>query len=280
MNIRSFLKQARKIVGHFFTDIKSLFVNVNDSPVLIFGNGKSGTSIITYLLSEALRKSCTEDILRSIPDSSLSFQLEHKVLSVDDVVNKYKLEFSKGVIKEPVLTNYASDFIRYFPKGKFVFVIRDPRDNIRSILNRLKIPGDLGNLDLDDWPELTKTRAWRLALDDSWKSNSLGGHYIEVMARNWLSAYKQYKINSSHAFLIKYETFSDDKSQSIYDLCENMGFYVKENISSIVNTQKQSKGDADCDLVEFFGEKNLLQIENICEEGIIAMGYTKSLLIL
>ncbi len=269
--------KARTIVENIITNINELFVCINQRPVFVFGNAKSGTTIIAYLLSKSLCRSCTADIVRAIPDACLALQLEHKLLSIDKLVNKYKLEFSRGVIKEPVFTNYASDFISYFPDGKSIFVFRDPRDNIRSILNRLKIPGNLDDINLDEWPELKKTPAWKLALDDSWKKNRFGGCYIETMARNWMCAYEQYRINSNKVFLIRYEDFCKNKSLAIYRLCESMGLKVETDISSIVNIQKQSKGDSECNLIEFFGKRNLSMIENICKKGIHSLGYPASL---
>ncbi len=272
------LFRPMRMIRYFLAYLGGLFVSVNDSPILVFGSAKSGTTIIGYLLSEALRKSYTGDIVRAIPDACMTFQLEHGILSINSLVSKYRLEFSRDIIKEPALTNYAGKLIEYYSGGRYVFIIRDPRDNIRSILDRLKMPGNLDNVKLDEWPQLNKTPAWKLMLDDSWKKDRCSGNYIEVLARNWMLAYEQYIGNASQAFLIKYEDFCLNKTKEINMLCERMSLEVKRDISSLVDTQKQGKGHSECDLVEFFGDKNILTIEKVCNKGILDMGYTPSLL--
>lgn len=266
-------RSVKSTLLNCFIDIKGLFYDINHNPILVFGNPKSGTTIIAYLIAKALRKSYTADLIRAIPDASLAFQLEYDLLTIDAIVKKYRIEFSKGVIKEPVLSNYAAKFTDYFEDCYPVFIFRDPRENIRSILNRLKIPGHLEKIEFDEYPELLRTPAWKLALTDEWKKNSSANSYIEVMANNWACSFKQYLSHSSQFYLLRYEDFVMDKSGEIEQLCIKMGFDIKCDISPYVDKQMQSRGNSNTNLLEFFGAKNLASIERICGEGMNFLHY-------
>ena len=92
----------------------------------------------------------------------------------------------------------------HFPGAAFVMVIRDPRDNIRSILNRLKIPGDLQDLGPEHRGEIT--RAWELIVDGRWLGLR-GDNYIEMLAERWNYITDSYLENEDDIRLVKYEDF-------------------------------------------------------------------------
>ena len=121
--------------------ILSLFSKINSDPLLILGNQKSGTTVIASLLSKATKKTLTSDIKSLIKNPSL--KLDFKLLCLNDFIKQHKYDFSKDIIKEPFLSFYAEELIESFPNAKIVWIVRNPYQNIRSILNRLKIPGNL-----------------------------------------------------------------------------------------------------------------------------------------
>lgn len=153
---------------------------VNPQPILIFGNQKSGTSAITTLLGEATGLSYTIDIF------CLYANLEEQILagqnSFDELLHKGRYYFSKDIIKDPGLTFFYSELRTRFPQAKRVFILRDPRQNIRSILNRLGLPGHLQDLSAEDWHRVRRdTPSWLPVLD-----GRLAGHHgrthIETLA--------------------------------------------------------------------------------------------------
>ena len=115
------------------------------APIIVLGHQKTGTSVIAALLGEATGKSVTIDMFHHNNKIRPFFREDifNKKLSLRDFIQANALYFSTDIIKEPDLTFHYEALLNYFPKAKFVFVIRDPRDNIRSILNRLKISGNL-----------------------------------------------------------------------------------------------------------------------------------------
>ena len=164
--------------------ILSFFSTVNTNPLFILGNQKSGTTVIANLLSQATAKSLTSDFQSAISSKTLQLELDFHLLRFSDFIQDYKYEFSKEKIKEPFLSYYIDELINEFPKTKFVLIIRNPFQDIRSILNRLSVPGNLEEINFDNYNEIIKTPVWKLAM----QSKMLGidsCHYIEAMANRW-----------------------------------------------------------------------------------------------
>ena len=250
--------------------ILSIFSKVNPSPLFILGNPKSGTTIIANLLSRATKKSLTSDIKSVIKHTTL--KLDFKLLSFDYFIKKHKYEFSKEIIKEPFLSFYTEELIKSFPKAKFIWIVRNPYQNIRSILNRLKIPGNLQEINFNHFPELEKTPAWKLNLQ-SRMFGYISYNYIEAMAFRWNHAVNIYKQHKDRIVLVKYEDFILDKKKYIEDLSLSMGLTVKADISNYVNIQYQPKGKSELDLKKFFGAENYSNIEKLCKKNMEELGY-------
>ena len=250
--------------------ILSIFSKVNPSPLFILGNPKSGTTIIANLLSRATKKSLTSDIKSVIKHTTL--KLDFKLLSFDYFIKKHKYEFSKEIIKEPFLSFYTEELIKSFPDAKFIWIVRDPYQNIRSILNRLKIPGNLQEINFSHFPELEKTPAWKLNLQ-SRMFGYISFNYIEAMAFRWNHAVNIYKQHKDRIVLVKYEDFILDKKKYIEDLSLSMGLTVKADISNYVNIQYQPKGKSELDLKKFFGAENYSNIEKLCKKNMEELGY-------
>ena len=250
--------------------ILSLFSKANPNPLFILGNPKSGTTVIANLLSKATKQSLTSDIQSLIKYTPL--HLDFKLISFNDFIKTHKYEFSKEIIKEPFLSFYTEELIKSFPNAKFIWIVRDPYQNIRSILNRLKIPGNLQKINFNHFVELEKTPAWKLNLQSRmFGYNSF--NYIEAMAFRWNHAINIYKQNKDRIILVKYEDFILDKKKYIEDLSVALDFTIQTDISKYVNIQYQPKGNAEIDLKDFFGIDNYKIIERLCKENMTELGY-------
>lgn len=117
---------------------------INDRPIFVVGNQKSGTTAVGALLAECGGVSFNNDPLHGRKEKLKDFITGD--LEFARFVKKSRSAFRRAVIKDPEFTFLYSQIASVFPAAQFVFVIRDPRDNIRSVLNRLQIPGDLKNL--------------------------------------------------------------------------------------------------------------------------------------
>ena len=241
--------------------ILSPVVSVSSKPVIILGNQKSGTTAIAALLAHLTGKSVTLDIepLWRFPDLALF----RKEIPFASFVTKNRYLFSRDIIKEPWLTFFYNDLRSIFPDAKYVFVIRDPRENIRSLLNRLKLPGDLEQLTWEDIQQLEPK--WQIIF----MGDLIGvpqGHYIEILAHRWVEAAKIYLKNQDNMILVQYESFELNKMKTIEQLAEQLGFEPKYSIKSLIHKPFQPPGNRKISLVDFFGEKNLKRIHKVCAE--------------
>jgi len=250
--------------------ILSLFSKIKPDPLFVLGNPKSGTTVIANLLSKSTKQTLTSDIQSVIKNVSL--QLDFNLISFDDFIKQHKYEFSKKIIKEPFLSFYTEELINSFPNSKIVWIVRNPYQNIRSILNRLKIPGNLQEIKFNQFIELEKTPAWKLNLQSEMLGiNSV--NYIEAMAHRWNYLVNLYEKNKEKIILVRYEDFVKDKKGFIDNLTHKLGFDIKQDISDYVNVQYQPKGNYKVDLDKFFGSRNLDLISKVCKNNMKKLGY-------
>lgn len=254
------------------TSLRALFTTVHASPIILLGNQKSGTTAIAALLAEMTGLSVTLDLKKEMKNPVID-RLKTGGLSMDEFVQMNKLDFSRDIIKEPSLSPFYRELAERFPRSRFVMVIRDPRDNIRSILNRLKIPGDLQNLTEENRAEIT--RAWELIIDGSWLGLE-GANYIEMLSARWNYITDLYLANTGRIVLLKYEDFSKDKTGTLDRLAATLGLEKKHDVSHRVNVQFQPAGNRNVRWNEFFGADNLSRIERICSERMKKLGYPLS----
>jgi len=244
-----------------------LFYRPNQFPIIVLGNQKSGTSAVANLLADYGCLSRTIDI-RELWQPTIGRILQGEQ-RFKDFVRCYPRPFSCDLIKEPLLTFIYEEVKQVFPSARYVLVVRDPRDNVRSFLNRMRIPGDLVFLDVNDWNIPT---LWLRAFDAVlWRTQS--SHYIDMLAERWNSATDVFLQQQHEIQLIRYEEFVLDKIGSIADLAARLDVKAKADIHTKVDIQYQPKGQRNVTWLEFFGQENLWRIENICGERMLKLGY-------
>lgn len=248
--------------------LKESAARLNSAPLIILGKEKSGTTAIAALLAKYTGLSVTLDI------PNIWGPMETKIYNGEttfaEFVKNNKYHFSKDIIKEPCLTFLYPKVKKVFPKARFVMIIRDPRDNIRSVLNRLGISGNLGDIDLNTLSSVP--RGWEVVLDSRWLGLQ-GNNYIEIAAARWNLAADVFIKNRDEMLLLRYEDFFIDKVGTINKLAQALGFAKTIDISTYVDIQYQSKGDQNITWKDFFGLKNLNRIEQICKDRMKEFGY-------
>ena len=254
------------------TGVRTFAARVNPSPIIILGNQKSGTTAVAALLAEMTGLSATLDLKKEMKNPVID-RVKTGGMSMTDFVRLNKLDFSREIIKEPSLSPFYAELAECFPRSRFVMVIRDPRDNIRSILNRLRIPGNLPTITEDQRSEITP--AWELILDGRWLGLE-GENYIEMLAERWRYITDLYLRNAGRMVLLKYEDFSKDKTGTLDRLATTLGLEKKKDVSHRVNVQFQPAGDRSVRWDDFYGPENLARIERICSEHMQKLGYTLS----
>lgn len=254
----------------FSRSILFSFYNLNPSPIFILGNEKSGTSAIAALLGEATNQSYAIDVPSIYEQENLG-KIIRKEVDLKSFINQYsKIEFSKKIIKEPSFTWFYRQLRSIYPKAKFVFIVRNPRTNIRSMLNRMNLKGDLKNISKTDINHLPIE--WQKIIDNRWIGIETL-NYIESLAMRWNKAVSVYFENREDFILIKYEDFLKDKNQSISDLAIQLNLRVLTSIEEKLDLPFQPKGDNSLPLETFFEKENLEIINSICQKGMKEFNY-------
>ncbi len=232
---------------------------VNKKPVFILGNQKTGTSAISALLGEATSSSYTVDVFCHLGD--LQQKLVEREITFSQFIKFSKDYFSKKIIKEPSFTFFFPELAKHFPEAKFILIIRNPFDNVRSICNRLNVNGNFEGT-VDQIGELTFD--WELVGDGKYYGHD-GVNFIETLAKRANACYKLFVNNQNRIHLFRYEDFVQEKKAEIERLAGLVGLGVTKDISELVDQQFQPKG-FDISPKEFFNKRNYDLISNACNQ--------------
>lgn len=270
--IKLLVNKASEISTEIGYEFQARNVQINPNPILLLGNQKSGTSAIAALLAEMTGLSATVDLRKEVKTPTYHRVVQGK-LPFSKFIKLNKLDFSRDIVKEPNLTLLYQELVKYFPKAKFVFVLRDPRDNIRSILNRLEIPGNLTQLGKEHKERMTP--AWDLIIGNRWLGLE-GENYIEMLAARWNFTSDVFLNNQNQILLVRYEEFLKDKLGELINLAHSLELGPVNDITDKMNVQFQPCGNRNVIWQDFFGNNNLAQIERICSERMRMLGYPLS----
>jgi hypothetical protein len=251
--------------------IRHWMASVNESPILVLGNQKSGTSAIGHLLADYGGLSKTIDI--PVLWGYRGLEVMTGTRRFADVVRNNAYFFSTDVIKEPMMTFFPDQVAERFPEGHYIFIVRDPRANIRSLLDSRGLPGDRSTLRPEDTQHLSAGRT--LLDDDAWQIPA--ENYVGLLARRWNRAVEgAITLNSrvSCFQLVKYEDFVDDKYASIQRIASALGIQERQDISERLDQHYQPRGpNRGVDWGDFFGAENLSRINNLCAKNMSRLGY-------
>jgi hypothetical protein len=270
------LRRARRFGRICIRFCQHRAARVYPQPVIIGGSPKSGTTVIAALLAKAVGAEFSNDpfwhvVHHDAKEFLLPDILEGR-LTVDEFVHRFGAYFQAGIIKDPDFAFLYPQLKQRFPQSPQVFIVRDPRDNIRSILNRLRIPGDLPELEPEDAFIPPSQKGWRAIVD----GRGLGisrGNYISRLAQRWSLGAHVYLNAKLPIHLVRYEDFMADKVGVIEQLADELGLRVVNDISGEVDRQFQPRGNRNTVLEKFFGPENLRIIETTCAKAMSALGY-------
>jgi len=266
---KSLLRPLRSFTRNVKTGVLSLFCDVHPNPIFILGNQKSGTSPVAGLLAKLTGLHLTMDIRREIEHAGIE-RVRRGELPLSEFIRRNKLDFSRPLIKEPNLTFIYSTLAESFPGAKYVFVYRDPRDNIRSILNRLNVSGRQERLTAAQWEDMTT--GWRRVFEGE-PAGRKGADYIETLAVRWNFAARILLENTKQFYPVRFEDFLRDKAGEISRLAGQLGLAEKHDITDHVDYPFQPPGDRSVGWVEFFGIINLKRIEDMCGDAMEQLKY-------
>lgn len=244
-------------------------------PILVLGHQKSGTTVITALLGKISSKPVLIDPFHQFDlKAQLRMRLFQQEIDLSSIVQAHPFYFSTPIVKDPNFTFLYPQLKTCFPESQYIMVMRDPRDTIRSILNRLKIPGNLPELDTASKQKLSAmdAKGWQLMLEGHLPDVS-GNSYIERLAHRWNLAAETYLNHKDSIILVRYEDFLKNKIGTLESLAQRVKLNSNNDISDLVNIQYQPRGNRDVNLMEFFGEENFKKIDNICKQKMAELNY-------
>lgn len=250
--------------------IATPFASPNEEAIIVLGNSKSGTTVIAALLAEYAGLSVTLDFWPRMRDPATLAAVHSGAMSFDAFVHRFRADFARDIVKDPHLTFLYPELSRRFPRARFVMVMRDPRDNIRSILNRLGLRGDLEDLEESAYREMRPL--WEAILKNR-DADAGGETYIERLASRWSVGARVYLDHADEMELIRYEDFLADKAGAVAGLAGRLGLEKRGRIEDKLERRYQPPGDRAADWTEFFGPGNLAAIERITRDEALALGY-------
>jgi len=268
--LRSAAGRAKRAARTRWQSITAGPLPSDHQPVFILGHQKAGTSAIAALLGEYTGLSATIDLKQEIRDLLIP-RIVSGQADLEDLIKRNREEFAAPIVKHPNLTLIYPSLRLRFPESQFVFVVRDPRDNIRSILDRLDLPGDLETIDDEHWAALP--RPWRLILGEGqpgWERRT----YLEALADRWAGMVRTYLEHRNQMHLIRYEDFREAKETEIANLARSLRLPAAADISKSVDQPFQQRGmNRNIPVGEFFGPHNLRRIEDRCQSEMHQIGY-------
>jgi hypothetical protein len=253
--------------------VQGLYAKANEAPIIVLGHQKSGTSAVAGLLAELTGRSVAIDFVNE--DRWPIYQrVTTGEVSFERFVRRNRLDFSRDIVKEPNLTFLYPQLRERFPDARFLMVVRDPRTNAKSVLNRLDLPGDVSDLSQERLAALR--RGWSLVFDPGWLRLT-PGTYVELLSRRWNLCADVFLENQPSFHLVRYEDFLADKLGTLERLASQLELSCPGDIRSRLDEPFQPAGDRRVPVGMFFGAENLARIEDICEARMRRLGYSQAM---
>ena len=161
-----FGRQLTNAVDVLLRYVATPFARPNEEAIIVLGNSKSGTTVIAALLAEYGDLTVTLDFWPRLRRPSTLAAVHAGRVPFDRFVRRFRADFARDVVKDPHLTFLYPQLAERFPRARFVMVMRDPRDNIRSILTRLSLRGDLADIGPEDYRRMRPL--WEGILKSPW----------------------------------------------------------------------------------------------------------------
>ena len=239
-------------------------------PILILGNQKTGSTAIARLLAHYAQLSMAVDVP---PAWKKERQLVTGAQSVPSFIQETRYYFRRALVKENVLTLVTPALLKTLPHARVVFIVRHPAHNIRSILDRLALPGRPLPFNELDVP----SPVWKRVVDSRWLGLRAQNH-IASLAERWNHVTNIYLQHRNHLHLIRYEDFTGNKPGTIHRLAGHLALPKRQEIHPLVDVSFQPPGPhRSVQLAQFFTEEALQLINDRCAAGMQALGYEPAL---
>jgi len=236
------------------------------APVLVLGNQKTGSTAIAELLAAWGNLTAATDIH---PLQSSDSHLSNDLAVVETFLQRTRYYFRHDLVKENALTPATDALLNVLPRARPAYVVRHPVHNVRSILDRLGLPGEprpLHTLDLSDggWRPIVENRHFGGPADD----------HITSLAQRWSDTAAIYQRHRDRLTLVRYEDFMADKEDCIRRLADRLDVPHENDIRPLLDVPFQPRGQHRSVSPEsFFSTEALAIINRECADGMDALDY-------
>jgi len=213
-------------------------VAIHPDPGFILGMQKSGTSAVAGLLSLRTGTPVASDLAREWRRCTL-VRASRSERDFARYVRRNAVDFARRIVKEPGLTFVSDRLDARWPNARSVVVVRDPVATIRSIVERLGIPGDAEARAVDLLGEVPQ--AWRAVLDNRWLGIR-SEHYIDQLAERWCIAARMAIEDPDRRMTIRYEDFVADKVAVLDVIADHFELPVVAEIDAFLEVPFQPPG--------------------------------------
>ncbi|MEP1385238.1 MAG: sulfotransferase [Paraglaciecola sp.] len=193
-----------------------------------------------------LKRGYVSNRLEKIDASSEVISLLHSKFlkqSINHNGNQYTSEYGSIRLLEKTPKNALRvDFLNeVFPDAKFVYLVRDPLENVSSILDAWRSKRFITYPSLPLWPK----NQWSLLLSDNWK-DYLGSSLVEIATHQWTNANKSIidsfeKIDSNRVTTVCYQDLVNTPNFTLNKIYEFADLELIPNNSSMSSTLPLSR---------------------------------------
>lgn len=249
-------------INHLSRRLIGSFGSTGSSPdIILTGNQKSGTSAIAALLSEAVGHPATIDVFPKMGMRQFSSTINGQT-SFKGFAENAKLYLSSSIVKDPDFAFFLPELFELYPEASYVFIVRNPHDNIRSILNRISSAKSSEEVCFNDISATSRSSPlWGMMFDKDLMPYEVDG-IVRTLAHRWNYTYQLMARHQDNLLIVSYEDFLKDKEEYIRKLAWKLGYSELHSISHIVDKQYQPKGHSR--RKHYFSRSHREQIENIC----------------
>lgn len=247
--IRRLLFEARRECRD---EIAARLATPHPDPILVLGTQKSGTTAVAALLGLASRQAVSLDLVRDLRRPTAMLVAEGG-LAFGRFVRRHAVDFSRPIVKEPNLTFLLPWILQRWPRARMLFVVRNPLQTVRSVLDRLGLRGDRDTLD----PRAEIPPGWRPVLDSRWVGAEGDGVLAQLGGRARIAAeiaLATLQARPATTRVLTYEAFLRDKAGAIRAVAADLGLPSDGEIESHLETPFQPVGRGERDPRRFFGD--------------------------
>lgn len=194
----------------------------------VFGLPKSGTTVFAKAISVKANQSI-------LLDTPLLWGTSMAPLTKEEVTlirERHPVTFSTRIVKEPNATMYPEAVLNAVPDSKHLLLVRAPVDNIRSHLDRVRIPGNATSIEGLEIPPAYK----RFFERNSDLPPAL------ALARRWKRAHANTIWKGEQTAIFFYEDLIKKPELVVEKAVQHLGLPSVNSVDSVLATQFQSRG--------------------------------------